>query len=266
MEINKSEIDCIKAIDPNVIEDKNIKNKTESNNNNCSSIQKFFSECVGSFFLLYIGSGVGVYTKGDIVPIAFTNGIILCTLIYIFGSISGAHFNPSITMAEFLRKKLTLKELLYYILAQLIGGFLGSLFVALCNRGKFNRLASTQISDYLIKFNDENNEKIDAWSYICALLCEIILTSFLILLYFALTLKNKNNNINPLIVGLGLAMSILTGFHLSGGSMNLVRSLPPAVYEAIFGGNTKAIKQIWIYIIGPLIGVIIGTYTSYYFI
>ena len=181
MELNKSETDCIKTNDPQVIEDKSCKNNRNninSNNINYSSIQKFFSEFLGSVFLLFIGSGVGVYTKGDLVPIAITNGIILCLLIYIFGPISGAHFNPSITLATFLGKKLTLKELIYYIIAQLIGGFLGSLLVALCNRGKFNRLASTQISDYLIKYNDNNNEKIDAWSYICALLCEIILTFF----------------------------------------------------------------------------------------
>ena len=66
---------------------------------------------------------------------------------YIFGPISGGHFNPSITISVFLRKKLTLTELMYYFIAQILGGFIGSLLVALCNRGKFESLASNQIGN-----------------------------------------------------------------------------------------------------------------------
>ena len=250
MESNdRNEVVCIKSNEPKPLEDKN----------NISEIRKFFAEFTGTTFLLFIGSGVGIYTRGDIVPIALTNGFILAILIYIFGNVSGGHFNPSVTIAYFLDKKITLKESIYYIVAQLIGGFLGSLMVALCNRGNFDRLASNQIGDYLIKYKDENNEKIDAWSYISALLCEIFLTTLLVILVSAF--EKSASSINPLIVGLSLSTFIFTGFHISGGSMNLVRSLPPAVYEA-FAGNSTAIKQIWIYIVGPLIGTFIGHFIS----
>ena len=243
---------------------KNNNNDNNGKNNTYSCRKKFFAELFGGIFLLFIGSGVGVYTKGDLVPIALTNGMILGSLLYIFGPISGGHFNPSITISEFLRKRLTLTELIYYIVAQLIGGFIGSLLVALCNRGKFDRLASNQIAQYLITFNDKNNTKIDAWCYICALLCEIILTFFLIILYISLTTAkhNVNSNVNGIIVGASLTMFIFTGFHISGGSMNLMRSLPPAVYEAIFGNNNTAIKQIWIYIVGPIVGSVSATYVA----
>ena len=60
-------------------------------------------------------------------------------------------------------------------------------------------------------------------------------------------------------------MLIFTGFHLSGGSMNPVRSIPPAIFEAIFGGKSKAIKQLWIYIVGPISGGIIASFVSLYF-
>ena len=254
MESNdRNEVVCIKSNEPKPLEDKN----------NISEIRKFFAEFTGTTFLLFIGSGVGIFTKGEIVPIALTNGFILAILIYIFGSVSGGHFNPSVTIAYFLDKKITLKESIYYIVAQLIGGFLGSLMVALCNKGNFDRLASNQIGYYLIKYKDENNEKIDAWSYISALLCEIFLTIILIIIYFTMT-KNKNS-INPLFVGFTLTMFIFAGFYISGGSMNIVRSLTPAVYEAFAGDNT-AIKQIWIYIVGPFVGAIIGNYVSLYFI
>ena len=246
---------------------KNNNNISNINNKNASEYswkQKFFAEFIGGIFLLFIGSGVGVYTQGDLVPIALTNGMILGCLVYIFGPISGGHFNPSITVSEFLRKKLTLTELIYYIIAQIVGGFIGSALVALCNRGKFGMLASNQIAQYLITLKDKNNTKIDAWCYICALICEIVLTFFLIILFIFLTTSehNKNNNVNGIIVGASLTMFIFTGFHISGGSLNLMRSLPPAVLEAIFGNNSTAIKQIWIYIVGPIVGSVIATYIA----
>ena len=248
----------------NLKNNNNISNINDNNVKEYSWKQKFFAEFIGGIFLLFIGSGVGVYTQGDLVSIAITNGIILSCLVYIFGPISGGYFNTSIALSEFLRKKLTLNELIYYIIAQILGGFIGSLLVALCNRGKFNQLASTQISQYLIKFNDKNNTKIDAWCYICALICEIVLSFFLIILFIFLTSSkhNKNNNVNGIIVGASLTMFIFTGFHISGGSMNLMRSLPPAVLEAIFGNNSTAIKQIWIYIVGPIAGSVLGTYIA----
>ena len=252
--LDKNEIECIKSNETKII----------SNENNTSPLKKFLSELTGSIFLLFIGSGVGVYTQGDIVPISFCNGFILASNIYIFGDISGGHFNPSISLAMFLRKKLSLIELIYYIFGQLIGGFIGSVLVALCNRGKFDKLASNQIGGFIKKYNEQNNNlKIDAWSYISALLCDIFLTIILIIIYFTMT-KNKNS-INPLFVGFTLTMFIFAGFYISGGSMNIVRSLPPAVYEAFAGDNT-AIKQIWIYIVGPFVGAIIGNYVSLYFI
>ena len=263
MNIERNELQNLK--NNSNVSNYNVNNDDNDNNGNeVSWRKKFFAEFIGGIFLLYIGSGVGVFTKGDLVPIALTNGMILGCLVYIFGPISGGHFNPSITISEFLRKRLTLTELIYYIIAQIVGGFIGSVLVAVCNRGKFDRLASNQIAQYLITFNDINNTKIDAWCYICALLCEIILTYFLILLFISLTTSKhtRNSNVNGIIVGASLTMFIFTGFHISGGSLNLMRSLPPAALEAIFGHNNTAIKQIWIYIVGPVVGSVIATYTA----
>ena len=235
---------------------------------NYSARQKFFSEFIGCIFLLFIGSGIGVYTRGDIVPVVLANGFVVGTLIYIFGRISGAHFNPSVSIPMFLNGKISFFELFYYSIAQLLGGFVGSFLVALCNKGKFDRLSSTQIGDYLIKYDGDKNKKdIDLWCYISALLCEFILTFCLVMVVFASIVKQNNfNNLTGLIVGIALIMLIFTGFYISGGSMNPVRSIPPAVYEAIVGGNTTAIKQIWIYIIGPISGGIVASLVSLYLV
>lgn len=234
-----------------------------SEENNYSIGQKFISEFIGCVFLLFIGSGIGVFTDGDIVPVVLSNGFVVGALIYIFGRISGAHFNPSVSIPMFLRKKLSFFELIYYTIAQFLGGFVGSLLVALCNLGKFDRLSSTKIGEYLIKYDNINAKEIDTWSYVSALLCEFLLTFGLVMVVFASTVKNNNfENLTGLIIGATLIMLIFVGFNLSGGSMNPVRSIPPAVYEAIFGGKNEAIKQIWIYIIGPISGGILASIVS----
>ena len=228
--------------------------------------QKFFSEFIGCFSLLFVGSGIGVFTHGDIFPVVLANGFVVGALIFIFGRISGAHFNPSVSIPMFLNGRITKHELFYYTIAQLGGGFLGSLFVAICNRGNFDRLSSTQIGDYLIKYDDPNNDDIDLWCYVSATICEFILTFGLVMVVFASTEKKNNfKNLTGLIIGITLIMLIFTGFHLSGGSMNPVRSIPPAIFEAIFGGKSKAIKQLWIYIVGPISGGIIASFVSLYF-
>lgn len=243
------------------IENLNLSDNVEVNN--YTATQKFFSEFIGSFFLLLVGSGIGVFTQGDIVPVVLANGFVITAMIYCFGRISGAHFNPSVSIPMFLRKKIRLDELIYYSAAQYSGGFLGSLFVALCNRGRFQWLSSTQIGSFL---KNENSE-LDAWSYIGAFLSELLLTFGLVTVVFASTNKKNNfKNLTGLIIGVTLIMLIFTGFHLSGASMNPVRSLPPAIYEAIFGGNTTAIKQIWIYFIGPISGGILASLVPLHYV
>lgn len=257
--------------DKQQIEIKNMDSLEGLNKDNNYTIgQKFFSEFIGCIFLLFIQSGIGVYTNGDIVPVVLANGFVISALIYIFGRISGAHFNPSVTIPMYLRKKITLSELIYYIIAQLSGGFVGSIFVALCNKGNFDRLSSTKIGTFLTnKYDEEKNqyiENIDASCYISALLCEITLTFGLVMVVFASTVKRNNfNNLTGLIIGVTLIMLIFTGFNISGASMNPVRSIPPAIYEAVIAGETKAIKQLWIYIIGPITGGIMASYVSLYF-
>ena len=235
-----------------------------------SKKQKFLAEFIGTLMLVFIGSGVGVYTNGDIVPIVFANGFVVTSLIYAFGRISGAQFNPSVTIPMYLHSKLTFGELIYYTIAQTTGGFLGSLFVAFCNKGKFNRLSSTKIGDYLIyldKNDKDGHYDLDTWCYISALYCEFILTFGLVTVVFASTIKENNfNNLTGLIIGATLIMLIFTGFHISGASLNPVRSLAPALLEAVFGGNSKAIEEIWIYIIGPISGGIVASYVSLIFI
>ena len=216
---------------------------------------KFIAECIGTLLLVFVATGSGVYTDFAINPTTIAGGLIVTGLIYVFQKISGAHFNPAVSLAFLLIKKITIKEFCYYCGAQLIGGMIGSVFVAICRKGKFDILNSNKIGNYLLYLNEDKVKKLDTWCYISALFCEIFITFILVMVVLGSTVKKNNyNNLTGIIVGLTLIFLIYTGYNISSSSMNPVRSFAPAFFEAVVAGETTAIKQIWIYIAGPLIG------------
>ena len=217
--------------------------------------QKLLAELIGTTLFVYGVCSCGVYgsnTACSIVGSSFMGGVI----IYIFGRISGAHFNPAVSLGLFLRHKLNCRELILYIVMQIIGGFIGCILLALCRRGRFEELAGNQISHYIYNSEDKKN----AWSYISALLFEIFGTFVLIM--FILASCERDNYLGP---ALGLAFSITLialsgiGGNISSCSLNPARSIAPA-FIMVFIGETTPLKQLWLYILGPILGGISAGY------
>ena len=231
--------------------------ETEQQNQIKYSItQKFFSELIGTLILLFVGTGIPVFTD-NIVASCIGGGLILTPLIYIFGKISGAHFNPAVSIPMFLLKKINLKELIFYFLAQLSGAFLASIFVGLCRKGKFDKLAANKIGNFLLEI--DNLSKPDAMCYFSAVFCEMTITFVLVLVvYSSGVIKNHFDNLTGIIVPITLSTLLFTGVNVSGGSLNPVRSFAPAFLEAVSDNDTEPIKEVWIYFVGPIIGGIIG--------
>ena len=174
-----------------------------------------------------------------------------------FGRISGTHFNPAVSLVLFLRHKLSIMELGLYIIAQIVGGFIGCVLLGLCRRAKFKEMAGNCITDHLIGLGDNNKKT--GWCYVSAFLFEIFGTMVLVL--FILASCERDNYLGPV---LGLAFSTVLialsgiGGNVSGCSLNPARSFGPALMQVIAGGNKDPIKQIWIYIVGPLLGAVIA--------
>ncbi len=220
--------------------------------------QKVLAELVGTMIFIFGVCGCGVFATNPVSNLlggSFMGGLI----IFIFGRVSGAHFNPAVSLALFIRQKLTVIEFGLYIAAQIVGAFIGCILVALCRRGKFEEMAANQIQDYLI-YTDGGTGK-NAWCYISALICEIVMTFILIM--YILSSCEKDNYLGP-VLGLGFSTTILSmsvvGGSISGASLNPVRSLVPALIQVMAGGDKTPIKQIWIYIVGPLLGSAIAAF------
>ena len=221
--------------------------------------QKFLAELSGTCLLLFIGGGGPVFCEGNLVASALGAGFVVTTTVYIFYKISGAHFNPAISIPLYLRNLLPLKDMLLYILAQFIGAFIGCILIALCRKGKFDKLGATKVQNYIINLGKE--QKLDSWCYVSALACEFICTFILIL--FGFSVSEKNNKLGN-TVGLGygvlLVMLILIGANVSGSSFNPARALAQAVLQAIGGGDKEPLKQIWIFFVGPMGGGILAAF------
>jgi MIP family channel proteins len=220
--------------------------------------QKFVAELLGTALFVFgvIASGVcfsGTYPLVSILGGSFMGGVI----IYLFGRVSGAHFNPAVSLALLMRQQLTGREFLLYIAAQLIGSIIGSVMLGLIRHGKFKVMGGSEIPDYLIY--TAGGHKKNAWCYISALISEIIGTFILIM--FILASCERDNYLGPML-GLAFA-SVLISLNVIGGnisscSLNPARSFGPALVQAMAKGNKNPIEQIWIYIAGPIIGAILA--------
>ena len=220
--------------------------------------QKILGELIGTMLFVYgvcCSNVFGNETECAIIGSCCMGGVI----IYIFGRISGAHFNPAVSLALFLRHKLSAMELGLYIIAQIIGGFIGCVLLGLCRRAHFKEMAGNCITDHLIGLG--TNGKKTGWCYVSAFLFEIFGTFVLVL--FILASCERDNYLGPT---LGLAFSSVLialsgiGGRVSGCSLNPARSFGPALMQVIAGGNKDPIKQIWIYLVGPLLGGVIAAF------
>ena len=217
-------------------------------------IQKFVAEFIGTAFLVFIVTGIPVFSLGDFsYNGSFEAAFVLASMIYVFGRISGAHFNPAVTIPMMLREKITVIECGYYICAQILGAFFGSILVALCNKGDFKNLAGNVVGGK------------EFWDYFSSFLIEIILTFGLVFVIFASTIKENNfGNLTGFIVGISLYFLGIAGSKVSGGSLNPARSIAPAIIM-IFKGEYEPIKNLWVYILAPIIGGICAGYLNILF-
>ena len=150
-------------------------------------LKKGIAECLGTFTLVFIACGVAALTGGELVATALAFGLVIVAMAYSVGRISGCHINPAVSLAMLIAKKMSLKEFLVYIIAQLIGGFLGGLLIfGVAKMAGLHLLGDA--SNYVINFGMEG---VTAGTVIGALLVEIVLTFLFI--YVILNVTDSSN-------------------------------------------------------------------------
>jgi aquaporin NIP len=199
-------------------------------------MKKYLSEFLGTFALVFAGTGAVVINKasgGAIthVGVAITFGLIVMAMIYALGDISGAHLNPAVTIAFTIAKRFELKQVLPYILSQLAGAFLASAALK-----------------YLFPADETLGATLPSGEAMQSFIMECILAFFLMLVIIHVATGSKEQGMFAgLAIGSTVLLEAMFAGPVSGASMNPARSLSPA----ILSGHTE---HVWIYMTAPVLG------------
>ena len=211
-------------------------------------MKKYISEFIGTFALTFFGCGVAVVigcdTPAGIIATSLAFGLVIISMAYSIGNVSGCHINPAVSIAFLLSKKLSIKEFIGYVLSQIIGALAGSAMLGAI-LGSFDKLGANGFGSML-----PNGNEVTVW---VALVMEIVLTFFFVLTILGVTSKKGNDAASGIVIGLSLVLIHLIGISVTGTSVNPARSLAPALLQ---GG--EALKQVWVFIVAPLIGGILA--------
>ena len=203
-------------------------------------MKNYVSEFIGTFAMVFCGTGamtINEVTGGAVthVGIGITWGLIVMAMIYAFGEISGAHFNPAVSIAFAYAKKFSWKEVPKYIFFQLAGAFAASLLL-MWLFPKSELLGATIPS-------------VDVWR---AFVLELILTFFLMVVIINVSTGSKETGMMAgIAIGSVVLLEALFAGPITNASMNPARSLAPNIVS----GN---IKVLWLYILAPIIGALLA--------
>ncbi len=217
-------------------------------------MKKYISEFIGTAVLVLFGCGTAVMT-GNILITAIAFGLSIVAMAYAIGNVSGCHINPAVSLAMLITGKLSFKDFIFYVIAQIAGAFAGiGLLCAIFN--------NTIIGDTSLGangFGDFSAAGIEAGA---AFLVEVILTFVFVYVILGVTSDEKKSSVSGIVIGSTLAFVHILGIPLTGTSVNPARSLAPAVVQSITGAEVakaqgyegSPIGQIWVFILAPLVG------------
>lgn len=200
-------------------------------------MRKTMTEFIGTFFLV-LTIGLTVLSGSPFAPLAI--GASLMVMVYMGGHVSGAHYNPAVTLALSLRGKLPAKDVLPYMAAQ-IAGALAAALVARAITGQTFAPAPAALA-----------------SPLAALLVEILFTFALalVVLNVATSSKTQGNSFYGLAIGSTVVVGAFAGGPISGGAFNPAVGIGPTIVDALLGSGT--LGHLWLYLVGPLLGGILA--------
>jgi aquaporin NIP len=203
-------------------------------------MRKYFAEFLGTYALVFAGTGAIVIdqqTHGTITHagIAITFGLIVMSMIYTFGDISGAHLNPAVSVAFTIAKKFPAAQLAPYILAQILGAVSASFTLKV-----------------LFPSNQLLGATLPSGSDIQSFILEFILTFFLMLVIINVATGSKEKGLFAgLAIGSVVGLEAMFAGPICGASMNPARSLAPALVSG-------HLEHLWIYLVATTSGAILA--------
>lgn len=204
-------------------------------------MKKYFAELIGTMVLVLMGCGAAALAGGTIswlgVSLAF--GLSVLAMVYAIGPISGCHINPAITFAMWINKKISGKDAIFYVIFQLIGGFIGAGILALI-AGHADGLAVNAVDPYGQGF-----------TVTAAVVCEVVMTFIFLMVIFGATDDKAPAGFAGIAIGLSLTLIHLVSIPVTNTSVNPARSIAVAVLDC---NAHSGLTDLWIFILAPLVG------------
>jgi len=214
--------------------------------------QKIFAEFIGTFILVLGGCGTAVFASSQdfvgILGVALAFGLTIVAAAYAIGHISGAHLNPAVSLGIWASGRMSGKDLVPYICAQLIGAVVAAsvIFLIVTNKAGFGDIGGFAANGY-------GELSPGGYNMLAALVAETTLTFVFLLVILGVTDKNAPSRLAGLVIGMTLTLIHLISIPITNTSVNPARSIS----QAIFAGS-EYIGQLWLFILAPIVGAVLA--------
>ena len=217
-------------------------------------MKKLFAEFFGTFWLVFGGCGSAIFAAGypelgiGFVGVSLAFGLTVLTMAYAVGHISGGHFNPAVSFGLWAGGKFEGKDLVGYIIAQLVGAFVaaGMLYLIVSGKEGFTDIGGFAANGY-------GQLSPDKYNVTAAFIAEFLLTLFFLLIILGSTNERAPKGFAPIAIGLGLTLIHLISIPITNTSVNPARSTS----QAIFAGG-EYVSQLWLFWLAPIAGAIVA--------
>mgnify|MGYP005826144873 FL=1 len=216
-------------------------------------MKKLIAEFIGTLWLVLGGCGSAVLAAGypelgiGFAGVALAFGLTVLTMAYAIGHISGCHLNPAVSIGLWVGGRFDGKDLLPYIIAQVLGGIAGAGILYLIATGK----DGASIGSFAA--NGYGAHSPDGYNLTAALVTEIVMTFMFLIIILGVTHKNASSGFAGIAIGLGLTLIHLISIPVTNTSVNPARSTS----QALFVGDW-AMGQLWLFWVAPIIGAAIA--------
>jgi aquaporin Z len=219
-----------------------------------SMSKRLGAEFLGTFWLVLGGCGSAVLaaavpTRGiGFAGVSLAFGLTVLTMAYAVGHVSGGHFNPAVSLGLVVGGRFAAKDLLGYVIAQVLGAIAagGVLYLIASGKAGFDVAAGFASNGYA-------EHSPGGYSMTAALVCEVVLTAFFLIVILGATDARAPSGFAPIAIGLCLTLIHLISIPVTNTSVNPARSTGVAVFV---GG--WAVQQLWLFWVAPLIGAALG--------
>ena len=218
-------------------------------------MKKYVAEFIGTFWLVLGGCGSAVLAAAfpglgiGFVGVSIAFGLSVLTMAYAIGHISGCHLNPAVSVGLFAAGRFERKELLPYIVAQVLGGLVAAGVLYLIATGK----SGFEVGGFAS--NGYGGRSPGGYSLVAALVCEVVMTAVFLFVILGSTSSKAPAGFAPIAIGLCLTLIHLVSIPVTNTSVNPARSTAVA-----FFAGSGAIEQLWLFWVAPIVGGVLGAF------